>query len=251
VGDLRKPFLVVAIILMVLVVLVELGSGLVLGGAPAGQALQDQADSIEGVDDPGDVSDVDEPPGRGILYLVLVDGILLYTVGLMGLSLVIPEKVQARAQGCATFILSIILIIVGIILAIIAFVELLVMVTLFLAAPFGTIAYLALWGFFPRGDASVLLALLMFLKIAFCVFLVLAQQRFLNMKGLMLLVLTSLVCNVIVAFLQNLPPIILVSIFDNIAALIVAIIAIIWAIILLVLSIPSIVATIRLSPGSD
>jgi hypothetical protein len=251
VGDLRKPFLVVAIILMVLVVLVELGSGLVLGGAPAGQALQDQADSIEGVDDPGDVSDVDEPPGRGILYLVLVDGILLYTVGLMGLSLVIPEKVQARAQGCATFILSIILIIVGIILAIIAFVELLVMVTLFLAAPFGTIAYLALWGFFPRGDASVLLSLLMFLKIAFCVFLVLAQQRFLMMNGLMLLVLTSLVCNVIVAFLQNLPPIILVSIFDNIAAIIVAIIAIIWAIVLLIGAIPSIVSSIRLGAASD
>jgi hypothetical protein len=250
VGDLRKPFLVVAIILMVLVVLVELGSGLVLGGAPAGQALRDQQDSLA-VDDVGDVSDVEEPPGRAILYLVLVDGILLYTVGLMGLSLVIPEKVQARAQGCATFILSIILIIVGIILAIIAFVELIVMVTLFLAVPFGTIAYLALWGFFPRGDASVLLSLLMFLKIAFCVFLVLAQQRFLMMKGLMLLVLTSLVCNVIVAFLQNLPPIILVSIFDNIAALIVAVIAIIWAIILLVLSIPSIVATIRLGLGSD
>jgi hypothetical protein len=250
VGDLRKPFLVVAIILMVLVVLVELGSGLVLGGAPAGNALRDQQDSLA-VDDVGDVSDVEEPPGRAIFYLVLVDGILLYTVALMGLSLVIPEKVQARAQGCATFILSLILIIVGIILAIIAFVELIVMVTLFVAVPFGTIAYLALWGFFPRGDASVLLSLLMFLKIAFCVFLVLAQQRFLMMKGLMALVLTSLVCNVIVAFLQNLPPIILVSIFDNIAALIVAIIAIVWAIILLVLSIPSIVATIRLGLGSD
>jgi hypothetical protein len=250
VGDLRKPFLVVAIFLMVLVVLVELGSSFVLGGAPAGQALEDQQASLE-VDTVTDVSDVEEPPGRGIFTLVLVDGILLYTVGLMGLSLVIPEKIQARAQGCATFILSIILIIVGIILAIITLVELTVMVTLFLAAPFGTIAYLALWGFFPRGDASILLSLLMFLKIAFVVFLLLAQQRFLNMKGLMLLVLTSFVCTLIVSFLQNLVPIILVSIFDNIAALIVAIIAIIWAVVLLVLSIPSIVATIRLGLGSD
>jgi hypothetical protein len=235
--------------MMVLVVLVELGSGLVLGGAPAGTALEQQGTDL-GVE-VNNVSDVEEPPGRGIFMLVLVDGILLYTVALMGLSLVIPEKVQARAQGCATFILSIVLIIVGIILAIITLIELVVMVTLFLAVPFGTIAYLALWGFFPRGDAAVLLSLLMFLKIAFCVFLVLAQQRFLTMKGLMLLVLTSLVCNLIVAFLQNLVPIIIVSIFDNIAALIVAIIAIIWAIVLLVLSIPSIVATIRLGLGSD
>ncbi len=149
-GDLRKPFLVLAIFLMVLVVLIELGSGFVLGGAPAGQALEDQKDSLE-VEDVGDVSDVQEPPGRGIFTLVLVDGILLYTVALMGLSLVIPEKIQARAQGCSTFILSIVLIIVGIILAIITLVELLVMVTLFLAVPFGTIAYLALWGFFPAG----------------------------------------------------------------------------------------------------
>jgi hypothetical protein len=250
VGDLRKPFLLLAIFLMVLVVLIELGSGLILGGAPAGQALQDQQDSLE-VDDVGDVSDVEEPPGRGIFTLVLVDGILAYTVILMGLSLVIPEKVQARAQGCATFILSIILIIVGIILAIITLVELIVMVTLFLAVPFGTIAYLALWGFFPRGDASILLSLIMFLKIAFVVFILLAQQRYLTMKGFMALVLTSFVCSLIVAFLQNLVPIILVSIFDDIAALIVAIIAIIWAIILLIGSIPSIIATIRLGLGSD
>jgi hypothetical protein len=144
-----------------------------------------------------------------------------------------------------------VLIIVGIILAIITLVELIVMVTLFLAVPFGTIAYLALWGFFPRGDASILLSLIMFLKIAFVVFILLAQQRYLTMKGFMALVLTSFVCSLIVAFLQNLVPIIIVAIFDDIAALIVAIIAIIWAIVLLIGSIPSIIATIRLGLGSD
>jgi hypothetical protein len=195
--------------------------------------------------------EVDEPPGRAITYLALVDGILLYTVVLIGLSLLVPEKLLARAQGVLTLIGSIILIIVGIILVIIAFIELLVMVSLFFAFPFGTAAYLGLWGFFPRGDAAVLLSLLMFLKLAGCVFLVLAQQRFLQMKGLVLLVLTSLVCNIIVAFLHGLVPIILVSIFDNIAALVVGIIAIIWAIVLLVLSIPSIVAMIRLGAGTD
>jgi hypothetical protein len=71
------------------------------------------------------------------------------------------------------------------------------------------------------------------------------------MKGLVLLVLTSLVCNIIVAFLHGLVPIILVSIFDNIAALVVGIVAIVWAIVLLVLSIPSIVAMIRLGAGTD
>jgi hypothetical protein len=236
----------VAIILFALVVLVELGSSLIIGGGSAEDAITSQEDMAITV-----TGEVDEPPGRAITYLALVDGILLYTVVLIGLSLLVPEKLLARAQGVLTLIGSIILIIVGIILVIIAFIELLVMVSLFFAFPFGTAAYLGLWGFFPRGDAAVLLSLLMFLKLAGCVFLVLAQQRFLQMKGLVLLVLTSLVCNIIVAFLHGLVPIILVSIFDNIAALVVGIIAIIWAIVLLVLSIPSIVAMIRLGAGTD
>jgi hypothetical protein len=246
-NELRKPFLVVAIVLFALVVLVELGSSLVVGGGSADADMRAQEEEMDVTVN----GEVDEPPGRAITYLALVDGILLYTVGLIGLSLIIPEKVHARAQGVLTLIGSIVLIIVAIVLLIIAFVELLVMVSLFFAFPFGTAAYLALWGFFPRGDAAVLLSLLMFLKLAGSAFLVLAQQRFLLMKGLVLLVLTSLVCNIIVAFLHGLPPIILVSIFDNIAALIVGIVALVWAIVLLVLSIPSIVAMIRLGTGSD
>lgn len=246
-NELRKPFLLVAIIMFALVVLVELGSSLVIGGGPADDGMSSQEAKMDITVN----GEVDEPPGRAITYLALVDGILLYTVLLIGLSLLVPEKLLARAQGVLTLIGSIILIIVGIILVIIAFIELLVMVSLFFAFPFGTAAYLAVWGFFPRGDAAVLLSLLMFLKLAGCAFLVLAQQRFLLMKGLVLLILTSLVCNIIVAFLHGLVPIILVSIFDNIAALVVGIIAIIWAIVLLVLSIPSIVAMIRLGAGTD
>ncbi|HET8621124.1 MAG TPA: hypothetical protein VFM27_19290 [Acidimicrobiales bacterium] len=246
-NELRKPFLLVAIIMFALVVLVELGSSLVIGGGPADDGMSSQEAKMDITVN----GEVDEPPGRAITYLALVDGILLYTVLLIGLSLLVPEKLLARAQGVLTLIGSIILIIVGIILVIIAFIELLVMVSLFFAFPFGTAAYLAVWGFFPRSDAAVLLSLLMFLKLAGCVFLVLAQQRFLLMKGLVLLILTSLVCNIIVAFLHGLVPIILVSIFDNIAALVVGIIAIIWAIVLLVLSIPSIVAMIRLGAGTD
>jgi hypothetical protein len=248
-NELRTPFFIVALVLMGLVVLVEVGSPLILGGGSAGGALVEQSQELDV--DVSDVGGVDEPPGRGISYLVLVDGILLYTVVLMGVALLIPDRVHARVQGVVTLIGSIILIIVALILAIIAFVELLVMVTLLAAVPFGTIAYLAIWGFFPRGEAAVLLSLLMFLKLAFCAFLVLANQRFLMMKGLMALVLTSLVCTLLIAFLQGLVPIILVSIFDDIGALIVAIIAIIWGIILLILSIPSIVASFHVGGGSQ
>jgi hypothetical protein len=250
VSSLRTPFFVIALVFMTLAVLVELGSSHIIGGNGAGSSLQQQA-AEQDVEIDGDIGDVDEPPGRAISYLALVDGILLYTVLLMGLSLVIPERTHGRIQGVATLILSIVLIILAFILSLIAFIELLVMVALFLAVPFGTIAYLALWGFFPRGEAATVLSLLMLLKVAFIVFLVLAQQKFLQQKGLVALVLTSLVCMLIIGFLHGFVPLVVVSIVDTLSALIIGIIAIIWAIVLLIGAIPSIVSSIRLGAASD
>jgi hypothetical protein len=244
VDKLRTPLFVLALIACALIVLVELGSPFIMGGHDAGSAFLEQVEPLHLEETPSSAG-VEEPPGRGILYLALVDGILLFTLSLMGISLVVPERVHGRLQGVVTFMGSIVLIILAIILAITAYVELLVMIALFMNGPFGTIAYLALWGFFPTGDASILLGLVMFLKIAVCVLLVSAQQRFLQNKGLVLLLLTSLVCNLIVSFLHALVPIILVSISDNIAAVVLAIIAIIWAIILLIGSIPSVIKAIR------
>jgi hypothetical protein len=122
------------------------------------------------------------------------------------------------------------------------------MMALLLAFPFGTIVYLVMWGSFPRGDAAVLLSLLMFLKFVFTGALVLAQQRFLQNKGLVALVATALICNVLVAFVHGLVPGILVSIADDIAAIILAVVAIIWAIVLLIGSIPAVVKAKSLAP---
>ncbi|MFC7483970.1 hypothetical protein ACFQX7_33540 [Luedemannella flava] len=77
--------------------------------------------------------------------------------------------------------------------------------------------------------------------------LVAAQQRFIQNKGLVALVFTSLVANVIVAFLHGMVPGILVSITDAVAGIVVAIIAIIWGIVLLIGSIPAIVNAVRAS----
>lgn len=242
---LRTPFFVVALVCLALVVLVEWGSGALLGGDSAGAGLAREA-AANDVEIVGSTASVDEPPGRAISYLTFVDGVLLYTVLLMGASLVVPERVHGRVQGVVTLIASIVLIVAASIAAVIAFVELLVMVSLLLAVPFGTIAYLALWGFFPRGDAAVVLSLLLFLKLVFCVLLVLAQQRFLQQKGLVALVLTSLVLNVVVGFLHGFLPLVLVSIVDTLLALVVAVVGIVWGVVLLVGAIPSIVSSIRL-----
>src|SRR5262249_11415815 len=120
-------------------------------------------------------------------------------------------------------------------------------VTLFFAFPFGTIAYLIIWGFFPRGEATVLLSLLMFLKLVFGGFLVVAQPRFIQNKGLVLLTLTSLICNIICAFLQGIVPVIFVSITDALAGIVFAIVAIIWALVLLIGSIPGIIRALQVS----
>lgn len=244
-GDLRKPFLLLAMLVIVVVVIVETGSGLVLGGLDASDALRHSAGDL-GVELDG-VSGVTQPSGRGIGYLALIDVIVLYTTGLFCLSLILKKGIQGRVQGLVTLIGSIILIIVALVLLIIAFVELMVMVALFLAVPFGTLAYLALWGFFPVGDSAVLLALLLFLKLVFGALLVLAQPRFLQNKGLVLLLGTTLVCTVVLAFLHGFVPVILVSIVDDVGALVFAIVAIIWGLILLVGSIPSIWKAIRVT----
>jgi hypothetical protein len=245
---LRKPFFIIALIAIGFVVLVELGTPLLIGGGDAGARLAAEASDV-GVTLPPGAGATESPPGRGIPYLALIDIIALYTTALMGASLIVSERLHGRVQGVITLIGSIILIIVALILLIIAFIELMVMVSLFLAVPFGTIAYLVIWGFFPRGDAAVILGLLMFLKLVFGGFLLLAQPRFLQNKGLVALVLTSLVANLVVSFLHGFVPIILVSIVDDVAAIILAVVAIIWAIVLLIGSIPAVVKSIRVTAG--
>jgi hypothetical protein len=245
---LRTPFFVVAMVAMALVVLVELGMSLLLGGHNVGGDFYQQAGAM-GMEVPAG-GQVSQPSGRGIPYLALVDVIPLFVVGLMGAGLILPQRLHGRLQGVITLIGAIVLILLALVLLVIAIVEVILMVTLLFAFPFGTIAYLIILGSFPRGDAAVILSLLMFLKLVFAGALVGAQQRFLQDKGLVLLVLTSLICNLVVAFLHGLVPGILVSITDGIAAIVLAIVAIIWAIVLLIGAIPAIVKAIRSSAST-
>ena len=224
--NLRRPFFIIALILMFFVVLVEAGSVLWL-----------KASDVPGLG-------VDTP-GYGIIYLSFIDGFVFYITLLIGLALLIPERIQGRIQGCVTLLVSFFGCL-GIIFAIfVALILLILMVTLLLAPIFGTIAYFAIYGHFDRSTAAATLSLIMVLKIAFVICLVLAHQRFLQNKGLVLLVLTSLVGNLVISFLHNFVPGPLVSITDTIGAIIVAIVAVIWAIILMIGAIISIIKAIH------
>jgi hypothetical protein len=226
--SLRKLPFFVALIALVLVVLVELASigflGTDLVAPPAYRDLP--------------------TPGYGIPYLALPDGILLFTVLLIAISLLVPERIHGRVQGIATLIFSLLLLLGAIVLIVVALGLLIMMVSLLLAVPFGTIAYMAAFAHFDVGAARGTLAALMTLKLIFAVALVLAQQRFLENKGLVLLILTSLLGNVIISFLHAFPGF-LVSITDAIGAIVVGILAAIWALVLLIGSIPAVIKALR------
>lgn len=210
-AELRKVPLIIALALIIVCVLIEMSSAAFLQTGDA--------------------------PGLGIPYLALVDGILAYSLALMVLALVLPENIQAKLQGIVSVILMFFLALGTIVLIFVALAKLLLMVGLFFAPIFGTAAYFALWGSFPKGAAAVILTLLMLLKIVASILLPIAHQRFLNDKGLILLVATSLVATIIVSFLHGLVPGPLVSITDALAAIIVGILALIWAVVVLIGSI--------------
>lgn len=221
ISTLRKPVFFVAVALMAVAVMVEVGSVFFLK--------------------------VNVPrPGLGIPYLALLDGLVLFTVALIGVSLVIPARVHGRVQGIVTLIASLLVLVGAIVMITVAVLLLTLMVSLLMAVPFGTIAYFAAYSRFAVAGAAITLGLTMSLKLAFAVCLVLSHQRFLENKGLVLLILTSLLATIIVSFLQGLVPEFLVSITDDIAAIIVAILAAIWAVFFFVGSIPSIIKVLRI-----
>jgi hypothetical protein len=170
--------------------------------------------------------------------------VLVFTLALMVVSLVLPERVIGRVQGCATLILSIVVLLASIVLMFAAIALLLLMIGL-IASFFGAAIYVAAFGDFPRAAAALILGVLLSLKVALAVCLLLAQQRFLENKGLVVLVVISLALNVVIAFVHDLPPGLLVSVTDAIAAIIVAIVAIIWSILLLIGAVIAVIRVIR------
>lgn len=212
---LRKPLFIVALAVLAVMFLVEMGSTLVksLGNAKI---------------------------GMGIPYSPLLDGLLLFTVLLIAVGLLIPERFTGRIQGLATLVVSLVIAILSVILILAAVAAVVEMLTLLVAVPFGTIVYLILFGTFNRSGAAIALSLIMTLKLAFAALLVLAHQRFLENKGLVLLILTSLASTVAISFLQGLVPGFLVSVTDAIAAIVVGILALVWAVWFFLGSLPAI-----------
>ena len=137
--------------------------------------------------------------------------------------------------------------IAGIVMAIIAFVALTVMVSLFLAAPFGTLAYLAIFGFFDiwasgaaarahhvlpaRGDRVPASS---------------PSRACSATSGSSSSLLLTVLLTLLTMLLHSIVPIILVSITDALAALIIAIVGAIWGLLMLIGGIISLVKQLNL-----
>lgn len=244
---LNRPLFLLACLAAALILLVELALGSAIGGADAGPL----APGAGGVTDvsPAVLAavPVQTPPGSGIRHLALVDGLLCFALAVVGAGAVASQRVTARAQGIVTLVVSFFWLLGALVAAVIAFVQLLVMVGLFVAAPFGTIAYLAIWGFFPVGSAKAVLGLLLLLKLAMIGLLLAAQPKFLEVKGLMTLIALSVVLQLVLGLLHGWLPRPVVAIGDQLWAIVTAIVALVWALVMLITSIPAVLRAIRVS----
>jgi hypothetical protein len=153
-------------------------------------------------------------------------------------------------QGIVTLILSLLGVLGGIFLIVLTFTLLVLMVSLLLAVPFGTIAYMAAWGTFASGAARATLGLVMVLKLFGAGFLVFAIPAILKNKGLVILLLFSIGATFLTGFLIALVPGFVAAIADTIGALIAAILGTIWLFVMLIGAVFAVIRAIRsLAPG--
>ncbi len=209
---LRKPFFYAAFIVLFLALLIELSTGII---------------------------DF-EVPGLGIPSIALIDSLLVFVIGMMLLNILISPALVGKISGISTLIFSLVILITSTMLLMYSLTELTAMLALLLAVPFGTAVYFTLFAPFARAEAAMVLSLLILLKVVFAILLVMSNPRFLENKGLVFLIFTVLLVNILVGFLHGFPPGFLVSITDALAAIIVALTGLIWSLNLLIRSLPAI-----------
>ena len=186
----------------------------------------------------------ERPPGSAIPRLALLDALLLFTVAMMAAPLIWTARIHGRLQGVVTLLFSILVLLGGFKLILTSLAELQLMVGLVVAVPFGMVAYLLRWGYFDVGGAATVLSALLILKFIFVIALIVAHQRFLQNKGLMLLVGCSFLAHLAVKILHGFVPLPFVSITDALGGVIILAIVLIWAFFFLIGSIPAVIKAV-------
>jgi polyferredoxin len=215
--------------ILLLAVVVELGSVLAFGTLGSTSGLTDVP-----------------RPGIGVRALVFVDVVLIYTLAMVVINEIPPLRpIFGRIQGILTLILSLIGVIVDIIFIFVTLALLILMVSLLLAAPFGTLLYFATWGDFDTGAVRAVLSLVMALKLAGLGIMVVSNPRLLKDKGLVFAAACSLLVAFLLGFLVAFPPSFLAAITDAVGALIAGVVGLVWMLIFLIVSILAVIRAIR------
>lgn len=180
----------------------------------------------------------EDPAALSPASLALVDGLALWTVALFASATLIPQSLHARIRALATPLLCLLVLVLSIVVILAALAALMAMLTLFLAVPFGTIVYLAIFGTFATGGVLASLAFATLFRFAALVCLALSSWRFLQNKTLIALIATgyglALLSGLVFAWLPGL----LHAIADAALAIGIGIVAAIWSLILFLRSIP-------------
>jgi len=250
--SMRRPFLFLALVLAGLAVLLDIGGAFFLQVPPPPRDAPANLDGLRPEETAAMQEQLgqataprDTPPGFAIAALAYVDGLFFLTLVLIALPVIVGDRIHGRTQGLIGLIAGFLILIATFKNLFLLLIELTVRVTLLLAVPFGTIAYMALYGAFDRAGAAVVLGLVLFLELAAGACLVAAHQRFLKQTGLVLMFATTILSSIIISFLHGFVPRFLVGITDPVAAIVVDILALIWALVFVVFGIAGVIKAIR------
>ena len=173
--------------------------------------------------------------GLGLSALATFDLMVLLTTALIAAPLVLGNALVGRTQGVVTLVAAVLILMTGLALLFLAIAAL----TAMFASLVFPIVYLGWFGGFPKADAQVFLGLAMLCKIGFAICLILAQQRFLENIGLVLIIAMSMGLTLLVSFLHGFPTV-FVSITDAVAAIIILILACLRALGFAIAALPAI-----------
>lgn len=281
-ADAKKTFTWFALLAAALLLVVEgLGFGLDAGGvldglvdganavSEDGYAMACAAEGCEDVstcakdcdlsrkdlDVPKKFADDYDTPGLGLPADGIMSLWLFISVALMAAASLPRKKLVPYVSGIVNIVGGLLLLLASLAAIFVAIAKLLIMVGLLVAFPFGPLIYLAIFGWFAKGAAAATLTIALILKIVVGVLLFLGDRSILKSPAVVILFLLSIVSGILVMLLHAIVPMMLVSITDAVAAIIVGIIAAIWSIISLILAgivqlIGTIIGTLKARPPS-
>lgn len=191
------------------------------------------------------IFEAEKGPGLGLAALCFFCVLPCYSYAILTCEVLQLGAVSGRLQTVVALVGSIVGLLFGLYFIVKAITLLSVMLALFLAVPFGTIAYMVIWGTFDTGTSRIVLSLFMTVQIIGAIFLVVAAPTIVKNGKLVALTAVTLAFAFILGLLHGLVPNPLVSIVDALAALVISIVATIWMLPLLIGGILSLVRVVR------